>query len=196
MAIQPVEGNQFGGRSFCVPEVLRPVILIDGRNHRFLIGQHLANAIGIHDFHVSQMAQDFQDAPFIGRGFVAQRLVWQTGNGRCDLFGTFLRCFQMLLQFSVRHGDPQFKKECVRSHYRFYRAGVSTLKVLLLISLSGTLPSLTTTCCGGVETSIRIAFFDFARTSSLLLSSPLFVCTVTGTSAPASPRFSTDTVTM
>src|SRR5438132_14183844 len=68
----------------------------------------------------------------------------------------------------------------------------SILNVLLLISVSGTLPSFTMTSSGIDGTSMRIAAVDFPRTSRRFVASPDCIRTVTGDSAPAATRFSNE----
>src|SRR5579863_5053400 len=71
-----------------------------------------------------------------------------------------------------------------------------TLKTLLLVSLSGTLPSFTTISRGDELVSNRTAALDLACTSTRLVTSPSSIRKVTGTSAPASPRLLIVTVKM
>src|SRR5579871_4014220 len=53
-----------------------------------------------------------------------------------------------------------------------YSAGGPTLNELFVVSLSGTLPSLTTTSTGALGVSTRIVAFALARTSILFMTSP------------------------
>ena len=78
MAIQPVERDQFGGRSLHVAQVSRPFVLVHGRNHRLLVGEHLAEPVGVHDLDVSEVTKNLQNAPLVRRRLVAQHLIRQT----------------------------------------------------------------------------------------------------------------------
>src|SRR2546422_8562296 len=107
MTIQPIERNQFRRRSLHVAETTRPIVLIDGRNHRLLIGEHLPHAIRINDFGIRQVRQNFMDAPLVRRRFVAQRLVRKARHGRRNLLRTLLSRIEMLLQFGFSHEAPR-----------------------------------------------------------------------------------------
>ncbi|OLD17393.1 MAG: hypothetical protein AUI85_07075 [Acidobacteriales bacterium 13_1_40CM_3_55_5] len=103
MPVQSVQSYEFCGRSFGIAKIARPVVAVHGSNHRLLVGKHLAYAIRVYNFNVSQMAQHFQNAPLVWRGLVAQSLVGQSRYGCCDLLGTFFRGFEVLFQFGFVH---------------------------------------------------------------------------------------------
>jgi len=67
---------------------------------------------------------------------------------------------------------------------------------LFVVSLSGTLPSLTTISSGGFGTSTRITPLLLPRTHKAFHDFAAFELHSEGTSAPAAPRFSTVTVSM
>ncbi len=77
MAIQSVERDHLGGRGLHVAQVPRPFVLVHGRNHRLLVGEHLAKPVGVHDLDVCEVTKNLQDAPLVRRRLVAQNLIRQ-----------------------------------------------------------------------------------------------------------------------
>src|SRR5438309_310512 len=89
MPVQSVQSYEFCGRSFGIAKIARPVVAVHGSNHRLLVGKHLAYAIRVYNFNVSQMAQHFQNAPLVWRGLVAQSLVGNPDTAAAICLGLF-----------------------------------------------------------------------------------------------------------
>ena len=103
MAIQPVERDQFGRRSLQAAEVPRPVILVHGRNHRLLVGEHLPQAVRVHNLDVGEMPKYLVDTPLVRSRLVAQHFLRQPRHRRRNLLRVFLRGLQIFFQFAFRH---------------------------------------------------------------------------------------------
>ena len=52
VTIQAVERDLFRGRSFDISKMVGPLVLVDRRNHGFLVRQDLPHAVRIHDLHI------------------------------------------------------------------------------------------------------------------------------------------------
>src|SRR5437899_11380373 len=76
--VQPVERNQLRRRFWHIAEISRPIVLVDRRDHRLFICQHLAYAMGIEDLDVCKMSQNLKNAPLVWRRFVTKSLIRQS----------------------------------------------------------------------------------------------------------------------
>src|SRR6266852_1236642 len=151
------------------------------------------------------MREALRHGPASGRGTPVVLLIVNSANhGRCLLsdLGDLARIFSQLrcklsIQRRWRGGSIHDERNCTPPTQRFVLStSMFTLAELLVVSDSGTLPSLMATLCGWFCVVMRTETLAAPGTHSRLVIFSLFApLRVTGTSAPASPRFSIVTVT-
>ncbi len=67
------------------------------------VSEHLPNAVSVQDFHVSQMSEKPQNAPFVRGRFMAQRFLRRAQHDGGNLFRALLGVVEVVFQFRFGH---------------------------------------------------------------------------------------------
>ena len=90
MTSQPIERHQFRRRRIQVVKIASPSVLINRRDHRLGVRQHLSQSISVDDLHICQVTEDFQHTPLFWRRLIVEGLIRQARNRSRNLFRTLL----------------------------------------------------------------------------------------------------------